>query len=97
MMLTTGAVTMKNYTDSKSGKKGEFHHTLGFAIVEIKDKSTFFVRQVTAHHKTGAFSDLYFHVDNAKVNKLKSIAGIVWGDLHSGHHDPQVRRELMRT
>ena len=90
MMLTTGAVTMKNYTDSKSGKKGEFHHTLGFAIVEIKDKSTFFVRQVTAHHKTGAFSDLYFHVDNAKVNKLKSIAGIVWGDLHSGHHDPQV-------
>src|ERR1044072_186999 len=52
MMLTTGAVAMKNYTDSKSGKKGEFHHTLGFAIVEIKDKSTFFVRQVTAHHKT---------------------------------------------
>jgi len=87
MMLTTGSVTIKNYTDSKSGKKGEFHHTLGFVIVEIKDKNTFFVRQVTAHHKTGAFSDLFFYVNNGKVNKLKNIAGIVWGDIHSGHHD----------
>ena len=37
MMLTTGAVTLMNYTDSKSGKKGEFHHVFGFAIVEIKE------------------------------------------------------------
>ena len=37
LMLTTGAVTLKNYTDSKAGKKGEFHHILGFTIVEIKD------------------------------------------------------------
>ena len=29
MMLTTGACTVPNYTDSKAGKKGEFHHTLG--------------------------------------------------------------------
>jgi len=27
MMVTTGACTVKNYTDSKSGKVGEFHHT----------------------------------------------------------------------
>jgi len=26
VMLTTGAVTQSNYTDSKAGKKGEFHH-----------------------------------------------------------------------
>jgi hypothetical protein len=42
MMVTTGAVTIMNYTDSKSGKKGEFHHTLGFVVVEISDKETFF-------------------------------------------------------
>jgi transposase len=35
MMLTTGSVTMQNYTDSKSGKVGEFHHTFGFVVVEI--------------------------------------------------------------
>ena len=37
MMMTTGSCTVKNYTDSKAGKKGEFHHTLGFVIIEIKD------------------------------------------------------------
>ena len=61
MMLTTGACTVKNYTDSKSGKKGEFHHSLGFCIVEIKDKKTFFVRQVTAD-ENGDFTDLYYDV-----------------------------------
>lgn len=61
MMLTTGACTVKNYTDSKAGKKGEFHHTLGFCIVEIKDDETFFVRQVTADDN-GDFTDLYCNV-----------------------------------
>lgn len=58
MMLTTGACTIKNYTDSKSGKKGEFHHTLGFVIAEIKDDDTFFIRQVTADDN-GDFMDLW--------------------------------------
>lgn len=90
MMLTTGAVTKINYTDSKAGKKGEFHHTLGFAVVEIKDKDSFFVRQVTADDKTGSFSDLYFKVDNSEVTRLDSIAAIVFGDIHYGIHDQNV-------
>jgi len=90
MMLTTGAVTMMNYTDSKSGKKGEFHHVFGFVVVEIKDKDTFFVRQVTADDKTGAFTDLFYKVENSQVNKIDSIAAIVLGDIHYGHHDQEV-------
>lgn len=90
MMLTTGAVTMKNYTDSKAGKKGEFHHVYGFAVVEIKDKDTFFVRQVTADDKSGAFSDLYYRVENGSVNKIKNIEAIILGDAHFGHHDQTV-------
>jgi transposase len=58
MMVTTGACTVKNYTDSKAGKKGEFHHTLGFVIVEIKDDEIFFIRQVTAD-SNGDFIDLF--------------------------------------
>jgi hypothetical protein len=90
MMLTTGAVTQINYTDSKSGKKGEFHHTLGFAIVEIKDADTFFVRQVTAHDKTGSFSDLFFRVENGEVKRINEISAIVLGDIHYGHHDEDI-------
>lgn len=90
MMLSTGAVTVKNYTDSKSGKKGEFHHTLGFVVVEIKDKDVFFVRQVTADDKTGSFTDLYYRAEAGKVSKIKSIEAIVLGDVHFGHHDQKV-------
>jgi len=89
IMLTTGAVTQKNYTDSKAGKKGEFHHTLGFVLVEIKNKNKFFARQVTADNK-GDFYDLYYHVKGQVINKINSIEAIVMGDIHLGDEDNQV-------
>lgn len=78
MMLTTGACTVPNYTDSKAGKKGEFHHTLGAVVVEVKDKSIFFTRQITATDD-GNFYDLYYKVsfDGGRVVKnLSSIPGL---------------------
>lgn len=90
MMATTGSITEKNYTDSKSGKVGDFHHTFGFCIVEIKDDEVFFIRQVTADDKTGDFTDLYYNVSKGKVSRVVSIAAAVLGDLHLGHHDDEV-------
>jgi len=89
MMMTTGACTLKNYTDSKSGKKGEFHHTLGFVVVEIKDSNTFFARQVTATDD-GDFCDLYYKVEDGEVSKINSVAAAILGDLHYGQHDERV-------
>jgi len=89
IMLTTGACTVANYTDSKAGKKGEFNHTLGFIIVEIKDKETFFVRQVTCDDD-GSFNDLYYNVKGGKVTKNKTIDSAVLGDLHYGSHDEEI-------
>ena len=89
MMLTTGSCTLKNYTDSKAGKKGEFHHTLGFVVVEIKDEEVFFVRQVTANKK-GEFTDLYYRVKEEEVKNIEKVSAIVLGDLHYGHHDQEV-------
>lgn len=90
MMLTTGSVTVMNYTDSKSGKKGEFHHIYGFVVVEIKDKETFFVRQVTGDDKTGAFSDLYYRVEDGQVKDIDGISAAILGDIHYGNHDQEV-------
>jgi hypothetical protein len=100
MMMTTGACTVKNYTDSKSGKKGEFHHTLGFVIVEIKNDNIFFARQVTATDD-GSFTDLYHHLsyDNStglsQINRVNSISAIILGDLHYGQHDERVIRRTL--
>jgi len=95
MMLTTGACTVKNYTDSKAGKKGEFHHTLGFVVVEIEDKDTFHVRQVSADDN-GNFIDLFHEVKDGKLTKVNECAAIVLGDLHVGHHDPQVIKSTLK-
>lgn len=84
-LLSTGSITESNYTDSKSGKKGEFHHTYGFVIVEIESDSVFHVRQVSA--KTdGSFYDLDYFVKEGKVTKSDSnVECLVMGDLHIGH------------
>lgn len=95
MMMTTGACTVKNYTDSKAGKKGEFHHTLGFIVVEIQDSNVFFARQVTATDD-GDFTDLYFKVEydedstESTVTKIDSVAAAILGDIHYGQHDERV-------
>jgi len=90
IMFTTGAVTKQNYTDSKAGKKGEFHHTFGFAIVEIKDDETFFFRQVSANDRTGEFIDLFYGVKDGVVSEEKNVEAIALGDIHVRHCDPKV-------
>jgi hypothetical protein len=78
MMMSTGAVTVENYTDSKAGKKGEFHHTLGFVVVEIKDKDVFYTRQVTAT-EDGNFNDLYYNVTfDGDFEKFEVIPGLTF-------------------
>lgn len=95
LLLTTGACTIKNYTDTKAGKKAEFHHTYGFAIVEIKDDYTFYVRQVTAKDEDGSFTDLCYNVKDQKVTEVDSCAVFVMGDLHNAQLDVDVFDQTM--
>lgn len=90
ILATSGSITIPNYTDSKSGVKGESKHKLGFSIVEIKDEDHFYFRQVEAEDD-GSFYDLYSRVENGKIYKNKSLLGVVFGDTHVGEHDPIVK------
>lgn len=92
LLMTTGAVTKQNYSDSKAGKKAAFHHVFGFVIVEIKDKEIFIPRQVTSL-SNGSFSDLIYNVKNGKVNKINKISYANLGDKHIGDHCPIVERQ----
>jgi hypothetical protein len=91
ILTTTGACTVPNYTDSKAGKKGEFHHVLGAVIVElVGDK--FHLRQINAK-ADGSFIDLdrEFHPDG-RVTKPGATLGIAFGDKHVRFVDPKVER-----
>ena len=81
ILLTTGAITVPNYTDSKAGKRGEFNHVNGFVIVEVKDEDVFFIRQVEADSE-GNFIDLLLEVKDGEVYPLDRAEAIIWGDTH---------------
>jgi hypothetical protein len=89
IMTTTGAVTVRNYTDSKAGKKGEFHHVFGACVVEL-DGSRFHLRQINAMDD-GSFIDLDTeYLPNGTVRPAPPALGLVMGDTHVRFVDPKV-------
>lgn len=90
ILTTTGAVTVKNYTDSKAGKLGEFHHTLGACAVDIVGKK-FFMRQINAT-RDGSFIDLNYEYMPDTVYEAPPALAIVFGDTHRKFIDPAVEK-----
>ena len=81
IMTTTGACTVQNYTDTRLGKVGEFHHTIGAAVVEIRGK-TFHLRQINADKREGDYYDLDRHYTAGGVDEAGRSRAIVLGDWH---------------
>ena len=79
VLTTTGAVTMKNYTDSGAGKKGDFHHSYAALVVEIIGKK-FFFRHV--NWDGSGFVDLTSRYMPEGVFEAKRPLALVIGDTH---------------
>lgn len=94
-MMSTGAITKKNYTDSKAGKLGEFYHMYGFVIIETKDDNTFYFRQVNAN-SNGTFYDLIYKVENEEVSEIDYTKTMVLGDVHVSDIDRDIDKETKR-
>lgn len=91
ILTTTGACTVPNYTDSKAGKLGAFHHTLSAVVVEIVGKA-FHLRQLNFDSKTQSFTDLdtRYHEDGAE--KAPRALALVMGDTHVDFISKDVER-----
>lgn len=83
--VTTGAITVINYTDSKIGKQGEFNHIFGFIYLDVKNKT---LRAISAE-KNGNFQDINVYLDNGEI-KYNKIVGMVLGDIHYGKENKTV-------
>src|SRR5690625_511654 len=88
LMMTTGAVTVPNYTDTKAGKWAEQYHEYGFVLIEV-DGDRFYPRQIQSDKK-GNFYDLCYKVHENKVTRHKEpIPAIIFGDIHKGNEDKE--------
>ena len=90
LLLTTGAITMANYTDSKTGQKAAFHHSLAAAIVEVDEQGNFHVRHVHASEKDGSFYDLDKYYTQSSVTGGHKIEALITGDTHAEFIDSTV-------
>lgn len=82
-MCTTGYLTSKNYSKSKSGEHGYLLHSYGFVVVELKDKNTCYIPRNVKVKSDGTFTDLIYSVEKGNVEKIESSLGFVWGDIHA--------------
>jgi len=88
ILTTTGACTKQNYTDTKAGKKGRFHHTLAACVIEISGEA-FHMRQLNAI-SNGSFMDLNYEYTGAGRTKVDQIEALVMGDSHQEFIDQAV-------
>lgn len=90
-MCTTGYLTSKNYSKSKSGEHGYLLHSYGFVVVELKNKETCYIPRNVKVKSDGTFVDLIYSVSNNSVEKINSSLGFVWGDIH----ERQVNKDFL--
>lgn len=81
ILVTTGSITLPNYSDTKAGKKGEFHHCHSAVVVEVKGK-TFHLRHLHAA-KDGSFIDLDTEYTPTGHRKAPPAEALVMGDTHA--------------
>ena len=89
ILTTTGACTVPNYTDSKAGKLGEFHHMLGAVVIEIESSKTFHMRHLSAN-KDGSFSDLDILYTTLGASAAPQAEALIMGDTHVDYVCPKV-------
>ena len=87
--VSTGTVTMPNYTARAAGQKSIFHHTFGFTVVEIDIDGEVFLRPVSASDD-GTFQDLNTFIMDGECFGDQRVRAISWGDIHHEQLDDTI-------
>jgi hypothetical protein len=93
-LYTTGCITQRNYTKTKTGYNGSWNHVYGAVIVEVDSDGDWFVRQISARDEDGSFQDLNYKVRNNKVETAGEIDVLTPGDIHVDQLEDKYRLSL---
>lgn len=81
LAVSTGTVTMPNYTPRAAGQKSLHHHSFGFTLVEIDVDGEVFIQPVQAT-EDGCFQHLDVFVAGGVCYPNRRVKAITWGDIH---------------
>lgn len=90
ILTTTGACTVPNYTDSKAGKKGEFHHVQGAVLLEIETRSKFHIHHINAIDDGSFIYRRKAYLSDGSVSPAGPDQAMIFGDAHYRFADPKV-------
>lgn len=88
LVMTTGACTVPNYSDTNAGAKGSYHHSLGAVIVEVDGRHNH-IRHVIGTHD-GSFIDLDRKYTRHGSQKVARASVLTMGDVHAYQVEPKV-------
>lgn len=91
LLTTTGACTVPNYSDTRAGRIGEFHHSLAAVLVET-DGKTFFIRHLHYDEATKTCTDLNTRYSAKGAEPAPRALALVMGDTHVDFIDPAVEK-----
>lgn len=93
LVMTSGACTVPNYTDTRIGRLSQFHHSLSAILVELGDDGeAFHARRLHYTESTKRVIDLGTAYYAGKVEKAPPSLALIQGDTHVDFVDPDVVR-----
>jgi len=95
LVMSTGACTVENYSDTNAGASGKFHHTLGAVVVEVDGPRTH-IRHICPM-KDGSFIDLATKYTVKGAEPAPRAEVLTMGDIHAEMASPivtQATKEL---
>lgn len=83
IMSTTGFVTHKNFSDSKSGDIAFENMSFGFVIIEKKKDGSCYIPRNVKVTTEGDFTDINIEVKEEEITLVGASKGLVLGDIHT--------------
>jgi len=92
-LFTTGAVTQRNYSETKAGQRADWHHVFGATLVEVENDGTWFIRPIVAEDD-GTIRDINVTIRDSEVIEGPNMAALTPGDVHVAELDRSVMKAI---
>jgi len=89
LLMTSGSCTVSNYTDTRVGRLGDFHHSLSAVLIELRG-THFYMRRLNYSDKTKRVIDMGVAYYKDRHETAPPSLALIQGDTHVDFVDPKV-------